>query len=588
MRALAKLRAHAERIRRLRDGAASDGEVALDAVFDELRRQRDELSSAEEELGYIEEELRAQAEALATTAARAEAERRGYLELFEGASVPLLVTDATGAIKEANLAASALVGSDERALREEALSALVHEDERALHDDLLTAAAEGRRAVAAFRLRRADAAAIPVVLEGSAVDGGARVLWVVRPVSRAVDAEGDAASRVAELERAVTDKDELLARERSVRRRLEAEIAGSQRLVELLSSELRGPIHAVLSWSQLLQREVLASRARDRAVLEIERSSRRQLAILEELLSLSRTTGNAVSLEIADLDLAQLLRVAVAAAEPAAEAVGVALDAEASSDDGVRVFGDRRKLAQILDAVLDSFVANAAPGDRVVARTVTEGDHAVLRLAAKGNRVGAELLTLTRERPPSDDDPDTEPARRALRLHLAKQLIELHGGAIEVASEAEGATFALTLPTTRASARARAGRTAQLDHVRVLLLVEDHDVREVVAAILSARRAQVALASSVDAAVDLFASRGADVVVTDLDARRADAAELVRNLREIDASVGVLAVTSHVPSVDGARTADVEIDAELRQPVEPELFVATVLDLAARAAASRR
>ena len=96
---------------------------------------------------------------------------------------------------------------------------------------------------------------------------------------------------LADLERALRDKDELLMRERRAREELERANRAKDRFIAMLSHDLRAPLNAILGWTQLLRREVLDQTARNRAFETIERNARTQAKLIEELLDISRMVG---------------------------------------------------------------------------------------------------------------------------------------------------------------------------------------------------------------------------------------------------------------------------------------------------------
>ena len=241
-------------------------------------------------------------------------------------------------------------------------------------------------------------------------------------------------------------------------RSLEAERAGrveAERLGRLkdeflatISHELRTPLNAILGWTQLLKRQPASAEDVVRAVDIIERNARAQAHLVDDLLDMSRAISGQIRVELAPLNLCDVVRSAVVAMEPAARAQQIELRTSLP-DAGIRVSADPARFQQIVWNLLTNAIKFTPAGGRVEVSAAVEDHRALLRVADTGIGMSPEFL-------PHVFDPfrqeDASTTRRhagvGLGLSIVKELVELHGGRVWVERSApgEGSTFAVSLP----------------------------------------------------------------------------------------------------------------------------------------------
>src|SRR5512132_1422212 len=177
--------------------------------------------------------------------------------------------------------------------------------------------------------------------------------------------------------------------------------------------------------------------ARTRAMLE--RQVTHLTRIVDDLLDVSRITSGKLSLERERLDLAQLVVQAVDDRRGTLESQGIAVEVETPSTP-VWVIGDATRLTQLFDNLLDNARKFTPSGGRVTLRVRKDGNgEAVVSVRDTGVGIDASLLPRVFEPFAQAEQPiDRKHGGLGLGLAVAKGLIELHGGAIEVASAGRG------------------------------------------------------------------------------------------------------------------------------------------------------
>ncbi|WP_437668789.1 hybrid sensor histidine kinase/response regulator [Sorangium sp. So ce131] len=402
---------------------------------------------------------------------------------------------------------------------------------------------------------------------------------------------------------------DLVAREHAARQAALAaqqEAEGAARIKDeflaTVSHELRNPLNAILLWTRLLRSGRVNALKMQQGLQAVERSARAQSQLVEDLLDVSRMLAGRMHLNLQEADLAQVAGAAVDAIRPAAEAKHIQLDAAYDAQAGLaRVDPDR--LQQVLWNLLSNAVKFTPPGGRVSLRVQRGGGEVRIVVEDTGSGIRRELLPHIFERFwQADMTAQRRQGGLGLGLAISRQLVELHGGTLSVDSLGEGlgSVFTVALPVgavDRADALAAAGPRAAsaaaaalpLHGLRVLLVEDDPDTREVMAYMLGEQGAEVTAVASSQAALDVLSAATAGgrphVLVSDLGMPDMDGYELLRRLRAIEAERGEPAlpaalVTAYARTYDHARALAAGFGAHLAKPVEPELLSAAIAQLA--------
>lgn len=362
-----------------------------------------------------------------------------------------------------------------------------------------------------------------------------------------------------------------------------------------VSHELRTPLMAILGWTHLLR----TGRASDvaRAAETIERNAQAQARIVEDVLDTSRIITGKLQLKLARVSLREVVRAAIDTVRPAAEAKSIEL--VTSVDFGVGdTLGDAERLQQVTWNLLANAIKFTPAGGRVEARLEREGAFARLTVVDSGQGIHPDFLPHVFERFRQGDSTMTR-AHGGLGLGLAivRHLVELHGGYVSADSpgEGQGATFTVRLPlqATLSEGNASAGHHAPpsgkqptLRGVRLLVVDDEADTRELLAVLLEQLGADVTTAPSVGAALESLEHQVPDVLVSDLGMPEEDGYTLIRRVRELGVERGfwfpAVALTAYAQTRDKNRALSAGYQVHLSKPIEPAALVATVAELAGR------
>ena len=385
--------------------------------------------------------------------------------------------------------------------------------------------------------------------------------------------------RISERNRALSAANEELAREIEERRRLEQErLEALERerdanrlkdeFLATLSHELRTPLGAVLGWTRVLRTTRAEGATRERALEAIERNARAQARLIEDLLEISRIVTGKLSIQVQPVDLVEVIQAAVEVVRPAAAAKRITL----TNDIAVRpayTSGDPDRLQQVVWNLVSNAVKFTPPGGaaRIRLSQAHEGFH--IEVSDNGQGIEAPFLPHVFDAFRQADGTTTrEHGGLGLGLAIARQLVELHGGTIAArsAGAGRGSSFEVTLPSIVPEPPAHdeesdSESTADLQpdeellhDVRVLVVDDQEDARELLKTTLAHYGAEVTLADSAAAALSAIDRERPDVVLSDLGMPREDGYALIRQLRDRPSERGgripAIAVTAYATAND--------------------------------------
>jgi len=366
-----------------------------------------------------------------------------------------------------------------------------------------------------------------------------------------------------------------------------------------ISHELRTPLSAILGWSTLL-----GTRTTDTSLTKglevIRRNAQAQAHIIEDVLDVARIASGKISLDVSDVDLANIVRTAVDSARPNAESKRLRLELTGASEP-VIVRGDATRLQQVTWNLLSNAIKFTPAGGSVLVELAESELSVELVVRDTGIGIDGSFLPHVFDRFRQGDGSTT---RRAgglgLGLAIARHLAEVHGGSIKAASPGlgRGATFTMSLPRSQpalpaerpgtssvfASPRAGSDPYRPLEGLEVLVVEDDPDARELLGTVLEGRGARVRLSSTAAEARASLDQTVPHVIVSDIGLPDEDGYELARNVRARaqagGAEVPIIAVTAYATALDKKRALDAGCDHHLAKPVNSDELVMLVEQLA--------
>jgi CheY-like chemotaxis protein len=361
-------------------------------------------------------------------------------------------------------------------------------------------------------------------------------------------------------------------------------------------------LNAILGYARMFRTGILAPERHEKAIETIERNATSLNQMVEDVLDISRIVSGKLRLHVQPVEFPEIVRNAVDAVTPAADAKGLRLET-VLDPQAAPVSGDPGRLQQILWNLLSNAVKFTNKGGKVQVRLARVNSHLEVSVSDTGIGIPPDFLPHVFERFRQADAGITrERGGLGLGLSIAKQLTEMHGGTIEAASGGvgRGATFRLKLPlmilhpvrdeSQRVHPRVSTGSPTiplgDLRGVRVLAVDDDADALSLVAELLDAAGAEVATAQSAEEALRHLDTDTASVLIADLGMPRVDGFQLIEQVRRhrnpVVRQMPAAALTAYARSEDRVKALKAGFQIHLAKPIDPAELVATIAALVKR------
>jgi PAS domain S-box-containing protein len=399
--------------------------------------------------------------------------------------------------------------------------------------------------------------------------------------------------------RAEEERAQFLTLERAARREAETANRSKDEFLAMLSHELRTPLTAILGWTRMLRTGTVDEADVARALEVIERNTKVQTDLIEDLLDISRIESGKLSLDIRPVDLRSVVEAAIDAVRSAIDAKGIHLDS--ALDASVPpVAGDPARLQQIVWNLLSNAIKFTPQGGRITVRLERIDSRIQITVRDTGKGISPDFLPHVFDRFRQAASPRPS-GGLGLGLTITRNIVQMHGGTVEPASpgEGQGATFTVTLPImpvrleTRlaeeslATAQDVLGHPGVLSGVRVLVVDDEADARELLTLVLVPQGAEVRACSSAREALEILRSWRPEVLVSDIGMPDEDGYALIRKVwaipREGGGQIPAIALTAYAKAADRSRAVLHGFQLHVAKPVEPAELAAAVANLAGRA-----
>ena len=370
-----------------------------------------------------------------------------------------------------------------------------------------------------------------------------------------------------------------------------------------ISHELRTPLSAILGWARMLRLGQLSKENETKALDTIERNARAQSQLVDDLLDVSRIITGKLRMDVRPADPNSFIDAAVEAVRPAAEAKGVRV--QKVIDTGlISVPGDPVRLQQIVWNLLSNAIKFTPRGGRVQIRSERVNSHLEIVVSDTGQGIAPDFLPHVFDRfRQADQKTSRQHGGMGLGLAIVRHLVELHGGTVSATSEGEGlgATFTVMLPITplyqldasgsRVHPAARDLLPAndisdRLDGLRVLVVDDEVDTRELLKQGLEYCGAKVKVVASAAEAVDALVTFVPDVLISDIGMPGTDGYDLIRQIRSLPANQGrripAIALTAYTRVEDRLHALRAGYDMHVPKPVELAELVAVAASVTRR------
>jgi len=410
-------------------------------------------------------------------------------------------------------------------------------------------------------------------------------------------------------EEVARDRETLLENEREARRDAEDANRAKDMFLATLSHEMRTPLNAIVGWVGILRTGGGNPVNLTKGLDVIERNTKAQVQLIEEVFDVSRIVSGKFRLEISECDLVELIKAAIDSVRPAAEAKGITLDTQFDSA-ARQATCDPTRINQVVWNLLSNAMKFTDKGGNVRVALTRDGSDLRITVSDDGQGMSAELLPFVFDRyRQADNSSRRQHGGLGLGLSIVKYVAEMHGGTVEAQSEGEGigSTFIVRLPIRAvvendeesesvvpnndesAPKRKAQGVTSpvRLDGIRVLVVDDQADARHMLLKVLEGVGASVTLAANAAEALLVITDAqaknlGPDVLVSDVGMPDQDGYDLVREVRHrgYDAlSLPAIALTAFAHDSAASDATSAGFQVHLAKPVNLSNLTTTIARL---------
>ena len=404
---------------------------------------------------------------------------------------------------------------------------------------------------------------------------------------------------VVELRRLEDARKQLLLDERRARSEAEAANRIKDEFLATLSHELRTPLTSLLGWASLLRGDDVDDGLREQGLQAIERNARVQTQLIDDLLDVSRIISGKLSLDVRPTEISSVIEAAIAVVRPASDAKGIRLTYTRDPIVG-SISGDSARLQQIAWNLLSNAVKFTPERGRIEVLLEQKDGHVQLTVSDNGQGINPQFLPRVFDRFRQADSSTTrEYGGLGLGLAIVRHLVELHGGTVraESAGEGKGASFCVTFPLIAeridSAVLNQSGEYNQLDKtslngLRVLVVDDEPDARQIIATLIQRTGAEVMACESAHEALEALEKWHPDVLMSDIGMPGEDGYSLINKVRSLPAERGgdvpAAAFTAYAREEDRQRALDAGYQMHIAKPVSSGQLVAMIAHLAGRAA----
>ena len=424
----------------------------------------------------------------------------------------------------------------------------------------------------------------------AALAGRARALGLGRSEASSREPVPDSFEEVRDMQRAFETADAAVREREALQQREQVALRAADRakdeFLAMLGHELRNPLSAITTSSHVLRSAPAGSRMHTQALVIIDRQARQMKRLIDDLLDVSRLTMGKVELRPEPFDLAMLARQFVQTWEASGRVERGRIALTASS---AWVVADRARIEQVVANLLDNANRYTPAGGHIDLRVASEAGHSVIEVTDEGRGIAPEMLNqVFKPFVQAPQGPDRRDGGMGLGLAVVQRLAELHGGSVVAANvEGKGARFTVRLPASGEANPPREDRRPEAEPkgLRVLVVEDGDDAREMLHALLSLQGHEVRTAGTGAGALSVVAGFRPDVVLLDIGLPDVDGYEVARRMRALEATreARLVALTGYGQTDDEEAAYAAGFDLHITKPVEPQALERLLSELAATA-----
>jgi CheY-like chemotaxis protein/nitrogen-specific signal transduction histidine kinase len=425
--------------------------------------------------------------------------------------------------------------------------------------------------------------------------------WIATKGKTYLDAEGKPFSMMGVV-RGITEKktaseelEKIYEREKKARDEAEEANRTKDFFLAIVSHELRSPLNAILGWTKILLTKKIDGDTQRNALETIERSARSQAKLIEDLVDSARIASGKLRLEFRPTNVYEIVKNVYNSQKPSAESKEIDFTFTADQTK-IHVFGDMVRLQQIFTNIVSNSIKFTPEGGKVIIDVSVNAAKTVISVKDNGQGISSEALPrIFRQFAQGDEKTSGDRSGLGLGLSISKILIEKHNGTIQAESGGlgQGAQFTVELPLLltddEISAEIKKSNSKEeklLENIRILIVEDDADSRQVLQFVLEQSGAEVKSAQSAQDALRALADMKAnlpDVIVSDLAMPVEDGYALINKIRKYPESDGgkipAIALSAFAAGENKQKAYSFGFQKYHTKPFEPDVLVEDILQV---------
>jgi CheY-like chemotaxis protein/two-component sensor histidine kinase len=370
-------------------------------------------------------------------------------------------------------------------------------------------------------------------------------------------------------------------RDESERRRAEVALQDADRrkdeFLATLAHELRNPLAPICTGLELLKMSADDPQASEEVREMMQRQTRHMVRLIDDLMDISRITRGKIELKKQQVELAEIVRDAVAATRPLVQAGKHQLKVDLPRQP-VFLFADESRLTQVITNLLNNAIKYTPREGQIELAADCTADDVILRVTDSGVGIPADKLDSVFDMfAQIQQDHESGHTGLGIGLSLVKSLVEMHGGSVTVTSRGRnlGTTFLLRLPRASAApvvgpATPDASNGHAPDKCRVLVVDDNVDALKSLSRMVELLGSEVRRAHDGLQAIEMAREFKPDIVLMDIGMPRLNGYDAARRIRQEPwgQELTLIATTGWGQDADRQRTADAGFDQHLVKPID--------------------
>ena len=461
---------------------------------------------------------------------------------------------------------------------------IIHPDDRARVEEILEfSQAHGTEYDEKFRVVYADG----------------RVEWIEASGKTFLDEAGTpqkmmgVVANVTKQKQFEDDLEKVYDREKKARDEAEDANRSKDFFLAFVSHELRSPLNAILGWSKILLSRKVDDETQKNALETIERSARSQAKLINDLVDSARIASGKLRLEFQPVDLVELLKSVYHSQKPLTDAKHINFTYNSPKSE-ISIIGDTVRLQQIFNNLISNSIKFTPTGGSISIDVSAAENVAQITIRDDGQGISSESLPrIFRQFSQADDNETVQKQGLGLGLSIVKILVEKHNGTVraESAGIGQGSSFTVTLPLSvgenlTKSVEAEPQNDKPLENIKVLLVEDDPDSREVLQIFLEQCGARVTGADSAHEAVEKLTEHAdilPDIIISDLAMPGEDGYSLISRIRKMPENKGgkvpAIALSAFATGENKRKAFESGFQTYTTKPFDADLLIKEILDL---------